>query len=359
MRPERQHPRRGRHRPPVIRPHATSQPPVDDVSRETSEEVARLELLAAADEAPPPLSKDRIAKLEALTAIWMREVRVGGPGPEDTLLYSAPKPPPPPRPEPAIDLVAPLQNDPRWHDDAAKPPRVVRDWSSRHDERSRGFDVSDRIKVRVPIQDRLWECGPVFDQGTTPPLSLRDASGCVGMAVAAAGNVLLLASANPYVRLDDAELLNRDAALRLYDRAQELDHVTGTAYAGTSVLAGMKAGQEAGLWDSYLWAFGTRDIAQALLQVGPVVIGIPWSTGLEDPDPSGVIKPSGSPAGGHALALVGILASRPGGPWFVAQQSRGEQLGDRGRVLIHHKHLAGLLAGVGEAAIPVPPGGVQ
>jgi hypothetical protein len=220
---------------------------------------------------------------------------------------------------------------------------VIRDWSSRHDERSRGFDVSDRLSGRVPLQDKLWPVGPIFDQGTTPPLSLHDASGCVGMAAAAAANVL-------------GATLSKDDALALYDRAQHLDQVSGEAYAGTSVLAGMKAGQEQALWPGYVWAFGTRPLAQALMQVGPAVIGIPWFTGMETPDAGGVIRPTGQPAGGHCMALVGLVTSRAGGPYFVAQQSRGPKVGDHGLVLIQHKDLARLLAGIGEAAIPVPPG---
>ena len=89
----REHPRRGRHRPPVVH-HAPD--PAQNVaadleavvSRETPpvEEQARQALLAVADENPPPaLTPARIAKLEALTAQWVREVRVGGPGPDDTL----------------------------------------------------------------------------------------------------------------------------------------------------------------------------------------------------------------------------------------------------------------------------------
>ena len=50
---------------------------------------------------------------------------------------------------------------------------MLRDWASRHDPRSRDFDVKARLKARVPVQDRVWQIGPVFDQGTTPPLSLH------------------------------------------------------------------------------------------------------------------------------------------------------------------------------------------
>jgi hypothetical protein len=319
---------------------------------------------------PPPLSKFQVARLEALTANWVREVRVGGPMPEDTLLYGAPKPPVPSRtppedeesPPPVVDAEEPLEPGPvvaPAGDAPAGPPRVVRDWVSRHDPRSREFDVRSRLRAKVPVQDRVWDTGPVFDQGTTPPLSLRDASGCVGMAVAAAANVLCVAAgASPH----SVSLLGQHDARDLYDRAQaKFDHVSGEAYPGTSVLAGMLAGREAGLWAEFLWAFGTRDIAQAILQVGPVVIGIPWDEGLESPDSRGIAVPGGAPMGGHALAVVGIVLNRGAqpGPYFVLQQSRGESEGDRGLIYVHHRHLSGLLAGIGEAAIPVPPGGLS
>jgi hypothetical protein len=355
---DREHPRRlGRHRPVVVHhdePAVTE--PSPSVSRETPpvEEQARLALLAVADEAAPPLSRERIARLEAATALWVREVRLGGPGPDDTLLYASPKPPPPTRTqaeEPAPVPVPAVEPEPQVN---REEPRVVRDWSSRHDPQSRDFDVSDALAGRVPLADKMWPIGPIFDQGTTPPLSLHDASGCVGMGVAAAANTLEMAATASAASLRG--LLQKEDALQLYARAQQLDSVSGDSYAGTSVLAGMKAGQEAGLWSEYLWAFGTRPLAQAIMQVGPAVIGIPWTTGMEDPDPGGVIRPGGSAAGGHCMALVGLVTSRPGGPWFVAQQSRGPTVGDHGLVLIHHKDLSRLLAGVGEAAVPVPPG---
>jgi hypothetical protein len=344
-------------------------------------------------EPAPPLSKLQVARLEALTAQWERQVRLEGPA-DATLLYAAPKPPPPPRRDridagirraadasreaaalppptsreaPVMDLSEdplPAADEPDevvYSTETPEPPRVVRDWVSRHDDRSRNFDVAARLRTAVPLQDRRWQIGPVFDQGTTPPLSVHDASGCVGMATAAAANVIAksLGIGIKPPSVDGPALLSKADALALYARAQELDHVSGEAYAGTSVLAGMKAGQEAGLWPGYLWAFGTKSIAQAVLQVGPVVIGIPWMTGMEDPDSQGIITPTGEDAGGHALAVVGLIVSRPGGPWFELQQSRGPALGDGGRVLIHHRYLTKLLAGRGEAAIPIPPGGLS
>jgi hypothetical protein len=297
---------------------------------------------------------------------------MGGPGPEDTLLYSAPKPPPPPVPNgrrltrrawptPAQAAARSVTADAADVAAHEGPAGGVRDWSSRHDPRSRNFDVSDVLAGRVPLADKLWPIGPVFDQGTTPPLSLHDASGCVGMACrrrrqragdrhnhrTQAGNRSGRSAAVP------------EDALALYARAQQLDQVSGEAYAGTSVLAGMKAGQEAGLVVGV--PVGVRHPAAGAGADAGRPGGDRHSVdhGMEDPDPAGVIRPGGNPAGGHSMALVGLVTSKPGGPWFVAQQSRGPKVGDHGRVLIHHKDLARLLAGVGEAAVPVPPGATK
>lgn len=307
----------------------------------------------------PPLSRERITRLEALTAQWVRDVRVGGPGPDDTMLAppSLSRPPVPTSRRPApveasLELTEEEKSAARemvWSAPVVfSAPVRVSDWTSRHDPRSLDFAVRDRLSRPVPLQDFVLEHGPILDQGTTPPLSVHDASACVGMAVVAAVNALGGIGGLP----GDVE-----DARAIYVRAQHLDSLSGEAYAGTSVLAGMKAGQEAGYWNTYLWALGgTRDVAQVLLQLrSPVVVGVPWSEKLENPDADGVITPGGADAGGHALAVVGLrlsVAGRPG-PWFVLQQSRGVAEGNGGLVYLHHTHLAGLLAGRGEAAVPL------
>jgi hypothetical protein len=354
-----------------------------DVSRETvgpfvaGGQVPAAELVEeVAAEPLPRLSPAQIAKLEALTAQWTRDTRIGGPGPDDTLLYAAPALPPVPparRPEeptvvadlPAAETapspMAERRRAAQRHlaEHAARVEEVVRparvsDWTSRHDPRSLEYAARSVLSRPVPLQDFLLPVGPVLDQGTTPPLSAREASACVGMAAAAAANILTRRAAGVLAPAPLMEEAARDA----YALAQDRDHVSGNAYAGTSVLAGMKAGQELGWWGTYLWALGgTRDIAQVLLQLRcAVVLGIPWTTGMEEPDSAGVIRPEGAPAGGHALAAVGLkrtVAGRPG-PYFVLQQSRGVSEGVGGLVYLHHSHLARLLAGRGEAAVPLP-----
>lgn len=243
---------------------------------------------------------------------------------------------------------------------AVDPRRArVLNWTSRHDERSLAYGLRPRLPGPAPLMDRLWEHGPILDQGESPPLSLHDASGCTGHAGVNAANIIQLATAGAYHRPDPDELYGHGDAMRLYERAQELDDVPGQAYPGTSVLALMKAGQEFGFWGSYLWAFGTRDVAQAILQAGPVIVGIPWLADMGSPGPDGIVTVGGADLGGHCLCLFGLRMKVGGkaGPWFGALQTWGESVGDHGVIWIHHKDLAQLLHSEGEAAIPQPTTG--
>jgi hypothetical protein len=225
-------------------------------------------------------------------------------------------------------------------------------WASRHDPRSLEFLVRDRLAHAVPVQDISRPHGPILDQGTVPPLNVHDGSSCTGHMAANLANMLTVAGVKggPLARM-----MTHEDAVDLYDVAQRLDEWPGESYPGTSVLAAMKAGQRMGWWDSYLWAKGVRDIAQAILQVGGVGVGIPWREGMAEPGPSGILSCTGGQVGGHAIALFALsrtVAGRPG-PWFGGLQSYGEAVGDHGVVWFHHADLAALLAGVGEAAVPL------
>jgi hypothetical protein len=237
------------------------------------------------------------------------------------------------------DLVEAVDNPPSSRD----APTL--DWRSRHDERSRGFGVRQRLTASAPLTNVLLSTGPALDQGAE--------GACVGFGGVDAGNVLRLV-ARPGTR----ELLGASDAEELYRLAQKRDQVPGESYEGTSVLGGMKAGVELGLWGGYLWAFGTRDIAQALLQRrGPVVIGVPWFAGMYDTGPRGKVVVSGPPVGGHCLAVVGLQLTGPNGEagvHFVWQNSWGPSYGDEGLGYIANADLVALLHSQGEAAIPTP-----
>lgn len=223
-------------------------------------------------------------------------------------------------------------------DPAAGP---VLDWFSRHDPRSREFGVRAGLARSAPMTDRLWPPGPVLDQGTDGQ--------CVGFAIIDALNA---------ARPGGDAAASTAAAGAIYRRAQQLDEVPGESYAGTSVLAGMKAAAEFGVIESYRWCFGTRDVAQAVLQVGPVVVGVPWLSGMADTGPGGLVQLTGADGGlGHCLAVLGLRRTGPQGqpgPYFVWLNSWGTGYGDGGLGYVHHRDLAALLHGTGEAAVPIP-----
>jgi hypothetical protein len=216
-------------------------------------------------------------------------------------------------------------------------------WRSRHDPASRAFGVVDRLAGKAALRDVALPAGAVLDQG-------REGA-CVGFGVADAVNVLrLIAGAGDQLDAGDA--------LGLYREAQKLDDVPGEDYSGTSVLAGMKAGQADGFFGGYLWDFGTSAIAQTLLQLrSPVVVGVPWWQAMYETGPGGLVVGvgGGKLAGGHCLCIIGLRMKGPqgqSGPYFVWRNSWGESYGDAGNGYVHHRDLAALLHSQGEAAVP-------
>lgn len=218
---------------------------------------------------------------------------------------------------------------------AAHPLRVL-DWQPNHDPRSRGYAAVDVVDA-PPVHDVRWRPGPVLDQG-------REGA-CVGYACL--GEVLAeptpgkLASAN---------------AIRWYRRAQRLDEWPGDGYEGTSVNAGMAVGREFGWWDGWRWAFGVDDMRSAI-QLGPLVLGIPWHARMYSTAADGVVRVGGQQVGGHCLLVVGWATDYAGqGPGFWWLNSWGSSYGINGAAFVPEGTMRGLIEGVGECAVPVGRG---
>jgi hypothetical protein len=271
--------------------------------------------LDAAVWTPPPVTEPRPAELTE------------PPAPE--ILPSGP----PPAELEAGNLPAPA---------AVSTPRAAH-WASRHDPASLAYAIGPTLGGKLPLADVLLADGPVLDQGKEGQ--------CVGFGVADAVNALTLIGGL------NRPLVDAAGAHQLYLAARKIDGERPSDPDGTSVLAGMKAGQQAGDWASYLWALGTSDIAQAVMRRMPVVIGVPWWSACYETGPGGLVTGigGGQLVGGHCLCIIGLRMRGPqgqSGPYFVWRNSWGTGYGDGGNGYIHHRDLAALLHSQGEAAIP-------
>ena len=137
---------------------------------------------------------------------------------------------------------------------------------------------------------------------------------------------------------------------RIYSEAQAVDEWPGAEpdYEGTSVRAGAKVLKTRGFITEYRWATTLDEIVQALLEVGPVVMGTNWYSGMMDTDDEGFLHVGGTIVGGHAYKLDGVNV-----PARVVRgkQSWGRAWGRQGFFYLGFNDLAGLLAADGEACL--------
>jgi hypothetical protein len=96
----------------------------------------------------------------------------------------------------------------------------------------------------------------------------------------------------------------QELAFWLYRTAQRDDEWPGENYSGTSVNAGMRVARTLGLLGGWRWAETYEDFRDALVHVGPVVLAIPWYSGMYAA-PGGLLRVSGQQVGWHCLLATG------------------------------------------------------
>lgn len=102
--------------------------------------------------------------------------------------------------------------------------------------------------------------------------------------------------------------LSMKCALKLYSYATTVDSEPGQyppTDTGSSGLAVAKAAQHYGYITAYSHAFGLQHALEALT-LGPVITGIPWYSGFDEPDHNGHVTISGDIRGGHEVEVLGL-----------------------------------------------------
>lgn len=207
------------------------------------------------------------------------------------------------------------------------------------------IDVSQKGLGFFPgkVDERDWRLGaflaPKIEKGQVqwysppPRLDQGKEGACVGFG-----------HTNKYNSSPGIHHRTNEEAFALYKRAQrEFDEWPGEDYEGTSVRAGAKAAVAEGMVKAYAFTYDVDEMAVAILNDGPVVIGVNWRTGADHPDkPHGYyIDPlSGRVRGGHCAEIDGVrFYGRPDTDWFRLRNSWGPSWGKDGACYIHYNDM--------------------
>lgn len=189
-----------------------------------------------------------------------------------------------------------------------------------HDEQSRSFSA-EPAQLGKP-RTKLWErYSPILDQGSL--------GSCTGNALAG-----WLGCAPHSTDREHAARYDETFAIGLYAAATRVDPFPGTyppQDTGSSGLAVCKAAKRAGILAGYSWVFTVNGLLHAL-QTGPVIVGVPWYEGMDEPDQYGIVEPAGQVRGGHEFLVRGCVQDNtaPGGWWLLADNSWSESYGAGG-----------------------------
>ena len=117
----------------------------------------------------------------------------------------------------------------------------------------------------------------------------------------------------------------------LYELCKFRDEYEGEDYEGTSVRAGADVLKTLGLIKAYEWSWNLDTTVNAVLEKGPVVLGLPWYKGCDEPDRRGVIRATGDLLGGHCILATGVDTKKKE---FRLKQSWGQEVGDDGHIYL-------------------------
>lgn len=135
----------------------------------------------------------------------------------------------------------------------------------------------------------------------------------------------------------------------LYLEIQAVDRAEGRYYGeGATSLAMAKAAQRRGWIGEYRWGYALADFL-AGIKVGPVLLGVNWYEGMDDPDRKhGIIRATGAIRGGHEIVANGVDLDDG---IVRLKNSWGRAWGKRGHAYLPFEDLERLIAEDGDVCL--------
>jgi hypothetical protein len=164
-----------------------------------------------------------------------------------------------------------------------------------HDARSIAYAVEHTVDQLWPPHAVDWtRYSRILDQGQL--------GSCTGNALTG-----WLACAPHVHSLPEGARYDEQFAVQLYELATKLDTVPGQyppTDTGSTGLAVCKAARQLGLISGYGHALTVAGLLHALMS-GPVIVGVPWHEGFDQPDADGMVEATGTVRGGHEFLVRG------------------------------------------------------
>ena len=137
----------------------------------------------------------------------------------------------------------------------------------------------------------------------------------------------------------------------VYDLIQQQDLAEGRDYGpdgGATMLAQQKAALSLGWTGEYRWGYTLEELVTALLTTGPVILGINWYSGFDDPDKTGKVALTGALRGGHAIECNGVSLTSER---FRLKNSWGKSYGLNGHCYVSFPDMERLIKEDGEVVL--------
>lgn len=174
------------------------------------------------------------------------------------------------------------------------------------DARNAAHLIEDEVIAGVRVAERTAKPVSVMWPRYSQILNQGDLGSCTGNAMTG------WLGCTPSVHSEaDAGPFNENFAVQLYESATTLDSIPGQYPpddTGSSGMAVAKAAKKMGLISAYKHATTTYGLLHAL-QSAPVIVGVPWVSGFDNPDSDGLVEYSGYTRGGHEFLIRGYDAT--------------------------------------------------